>query len=374
MRKVISDVVNFPNGCETVRFTACFVSMLMRAEKMVDQYCDFFCGDQEGPCIRCGKCGDFLPIHRKHEELYNLYNAVSGFAFMQMDLSDDRHMGESWSHTVNMILSSLDDYVGFAMDYAGYSYEEICWPEVQKELAFEKIKALVDREIPVLAYFGKKYEWVLVTGYDGKQALYGFDGSQGYWGSPAVLPAGYEDDGLFVMPDWYEKGGCAILLGEKKAPAVSMDDMLKRAVFLMEKMREHGYYRNSVRFMRDDSRFADLSDQALLGMRDRIAGWIGQPIDQRAMLGEAVKQLCAHKELTRKILFLNRIHELCWQTHDVLWVPWRGIGEYMEGDRITWAKGLRNKSVRNMVAGCMEMVCNNDDRILEYCKKAYQND
>ncbi len=47
MKKVISDVVNFPNGCETVRFTACFVSMLMRAEGITDKGCDFFCGKQK---------------------------------------------------------------------------------------------------------------------------------------------------------------------------------------------------------------------------------------------------------------------------------------------------------------------------------------
>ena len=33
MKKIIEDVVSFPNGCETVRFTACLVSMLMCARK-----------------------------------------------------------------------------------------------------------------------------------------------------------------------------------------------------------------------------------------------------------------------------------------------------------------------------------------------------
>ena len=369
MKKVISDVVSFPNGCETVRFTACFVSMFMRAEKMIDKYCEFFCGDQEGPCIRCGKCGDFLPIHRKHEELYNHYNAVSGFAFLQMDLSDDEHMKESWNHTVNGILDHFDDYIGFAMEYAGYNFEKISWPDDEKDVVFQKIKSSIDKDIPVIAWFGKKYEWVLITGYDEKQVLYGLDGSQGYWGSPSVLPAGYEENGFFVMPEWYEKGGQALILGEKKMPTVTIHDVLKRAVRIMEVMQEQGYYRNSVRYMREDSHFENLTDQELLEMRDRIAGWIGQPIDQRAMLGAAMKQLYANKEITKQILFLNRIHELCWQTHDILWIPWRGIGEYMDGDRLTWAKGLQNRFVRNMIAGCMEMVCNNDDRILDYYKK-----
>ena len=65
MKKVISDVVNFPNGCETVRFTACLVSMLMRAEGITDKDCDFFCGKQKEVCIRCGQCKDLIPINKK---------------------------------------------------------------------------------------------------------------------------------------------------------------------------------------------------------------------------------------------------------------------------------------------------------------------
>jgi hypothetical protein len=47
MKKIIADVVSYPNDCETVRFTACFVSMLMRAEGITDKNCDFFCASQK---------------------------------------------------------------------------------------------------------------------------------------------------------------------------------------------------------------------------------------------------------------------------------------------------------------------------------------
>ena len=84
MKKIISDVINFPNGCETVRFTTCLVSMLMRADGITDKDCDFFCGNQKGNCIRCGQCKDLIPINKKHEELYNLYTAVTGFGFCRL--------------------------------------------------------------------------------------------------------------------------------------------------------------------------------------------------------------------------------------------------------------------------------------------------
>jgi len=81
-------VVNFPNGCETVRFTACFTSMIMRANGMCsDADGDFFCDKQQGSCVNCGDCKNVMLLNRKHEELYNLYDAAAGFAFLQIDLS-----------------------------------------------------------------------------------------------------------------------------------------------------------------------------------------------------------------------------------------------------------------------------------------------
>ncbi len=343
MKKIIPDVVNFPNGCETVRFTACFVSMLMRAEG----------------------------ITAKHEELYNLYTAVTGFGFMQIDLSDDEHMSEDWNQTCNVLLRKFDWYIGFTMDYAGYDFEELIFQNDDKDLDFGKIKASIDKGVPVLALFGRKYSWVLVTGYDDDGVLYGLDGSQGYWGKPYTEPAGYDEDGLFIMPDWYEKGGHAFILGEKKAPTVTLKDVFVRGIKIMESMKEKRYFRNSVDFMRNDANFEGLTDEELLKMRDRISGWIGQPIDQRAMLGYAMNPLRASEVLSKEVLTYNRIHELFWRTHDVLWIAWNAIGEYKGGERVEWARGLRNKTVRGVIADCFEMVCNDEDRILEYLREGF---
>ena len=40
-------------------------------------------------CVRCGQCKDLVPLNKKHEELYNFYTAVTGFGFLQIDLSND---------------------------------------------------------------------------------------------------------------------------------------------------------------------------------------------------------------------------------------------------------------------------------------------
>lgn len=353
MKKTLSDVIPFPNGCETVRFTACFVSMLMRAEGITAQ------------------SADPAPIHKKHEALYNFYNAVAGFAFLQIDLSNDGHMEDSWNQTCNVMLRAFDWYIGFTMDYAGYDFEELIFPHDPKETVFNRIKASIDREIPVLALFGRKYQWVLVTGYDDDGALYGLDGSQGYWGKPVPEPAGYDEKGLFIMPDWYEKAGHAFVLGAKKAPSITLEDVMRRGIRIMESMQEKQYYRHAVDYMLDDERFENLTDAQLLAMRDRIAAWIGQPIDQRAMLGDAMTPLRMGEHPAKALAAFNAVHRLCWTSHDVLWIAWRGLGQYMGGEKRDWASGLKNKTIRRMIADCFQMVCDHDGYMLDALKEAF---
>lgn len=369
MKKVIADVVNFPNDCETVRFTACFVSMLMRAEGMTDPDCAFFCDKQGGDCIRCGGCKDLIPLQKLHSQLYNLYTAVTGYGFLQIDLSDDTHMDGGWELTCQKLLREFDYYVGFTMDFAGYEFEEVQAPESEASI-LSKIKGSIDRDVPVLMQLAKQYQWILITGYDDDGVLYGFDGSQGYWGKSTAGPAGYED-GLFVLPDWYEKLAHAFILGEKKEPSVTLQDVFRRGIKIMESMQAKGYYRNSVAYMRNDGNFDGLNDAELLSMRDRISGWIGQPIDQRAMLGYSMNPLRVGKEPSREIVAYNVVHGLCWTMHDVLWIAWNMLGEYKDGERIYWAKGLQNKTVRGAVADCIDFVHRHDEYMLDRLKEAF---
>ncbi len=351
MKRIISDVVGFPNGCETVRYTACLVSMLMRAERMTD--------------------GGAMPLSQKHEELYHLYTAVTGFGFLQIDLSSDHHMRTDWNQTCNEMLRAFDWYIGFSMDYAGYDFEELIFADDDKVRDFAKIKASIDRNVPVLALFGSLYQWVLITGYDDDGVLYGMDGSQGYWGKPCAEPAGYDENGLFIMPDWHEKGGHAFILGEKKEPTVTKRDVFQRAIRIMECMKEKKYCNNSVDFLRDDTNFENLSDKELLNMRDRISGWIGQPIDQRAMIGYAMNPLRASDAPAKEIAAYSAVHGLCSAMHDALWIAWRGVGEYMGGDALNWARGLQNKIIRQMLADCFKFVQDQDEYMLERLKEGF---
>ncbi|MDR1443848.1 MAG: hypothetical protein LBI94_03105 [Treponema sp.] len=174
------------------------------------------------------------------------------------------------------------------------------------------------------------------------------------------------------MPDWYEKGGHIFILGGKKESSVPIQDVFKRAIKIMESMKDKKYYSNSVNFMLDDANFDNLTDEGLLKMRDRISAWIGQPIDQRAMIGYAMNPLRIGKKPGKEIVAFNAIHGLCWTMHDVLWIAWRGVGEYMGGDKLDWARGLKNKTIRRMIADCFRFVCEHDEYILDSLREGFK--
>ena len=283
-------------------------------------------------------------------------------------------MKNDWNETCNILLRNFDWYIGFAFDYAGYDFEELMpFTGHSKEIVFEKIKNSIDKNIPVLALFAKIYQWVLVTGYDERgDILYGFDGSQGYWGeTPELKPSGYDENGLFILPDWYEKLTHAFVITGKKDTAITIQDVFKRGIKIMESMKEQKYYSHTVDFMLNDATFDHLNDEELLKMRDRISGWIGQPIDQRAMLGSAINLLKAGKEPSKETVAWGEANRLCWTIHDVLWIAWRGLGEFMGGDKLEWARGLKNKTIRRMIADCFAFVRDHDAYMLEELRKGF---
>lgn len=365
MKKIIDNVVGFPNDAESIRFTACFVSMLMRAQGIIDEEQDFYCSSQNGPCIKCGKCENVVPLKRLHNEIYNLYTIVTGYGFLQIDLSNDEHMTNNWDFTSQVLLNEFDDYIDFTMDFAGYEYEKIQRPE-SKSSIYEKIKASIDRDVPVLIQFKHLLQWVLVTGYDDKnKSILGFDGSQGYWGASCAEPEDYEDN-LFVMSDWYEKLACAYIVGVKKESKVGIRDVFKRGKQIMQVMNDEKYYQKSVAYIRNKSNFEDLNDEELLELRNRISRWIGQPIDIRAMMGLAMNPLKNDESFSRdEAITFHKINGLCWTIHDVLWIAWFAIGEYKGGEKLEWARGLLNPVIRNTVADCMDFVVRHDEMILD---------
>ena len=130
-----------------------------------------------------------------------------------------------------------------------------------------------------------------------------------------------------MLPDWSDKLAHAFVLGKRKEPGLTVHDIIRRGIRIMERMQEKAFYENSTAFMREDSHFTGCTDEELLRLRDRIAQWIGQAIDQRAVLGWAMHPLLAQAEPSARTEALNAVRGLCWTTHDVLWVAWKANEE-----------------------------------------------
>ena len=56
-------------------------------------------------------------------------------------------MACSWELTSQKLLQEFDYYITVVMDFAGYEFDKL---DGGQESAFEKIKASIDRKIPVL--------------------------------------------------------------------------------------------------------------------------------------------------------------------------------------------------------------------------------
>ena len=100
------------------------------------------------------------------------------------------------------------------MDYAGYDYEDLVFPDDNKVAIFEKIKVSIDKDTPVLALFGRLYQWILITGYD--------------------------ENGLSLCPTG-TKSRTRLCIRSKKEPTVTIQNVFKRGIKIMESMKKKSF-------------------------------------------------------------------------------------------------------------------------------------
>jgi len=378
MKNIINNVVPMPSGCETSRFVACFASMFMRAEGMTDESIEVYCPKQSCNCIKCGDCSGINRLKKRHEQVYNLFSVVSGYGFMQIDLSNDVHMSRDWDVTCDIMLREFDDYVNFMMDFAGYRYKVFTSSDDRKTL-YSEIKNSIDCNKPLLMQFGQGLSWVVVTGYDDDGGIYGYDGSYEYWGKNLAEPDSY-DGKLFLMADWHTKMTQMIILGEPFEPTVTMTDVYRRAARIME--HTNGLFTRSEQYMLDDANFADLDADSLVRMRDRISQFIGLPIDMRSVVSWHIpvpleKVLTRHsKQLSKSNIdpceqdyLFTMLNWGCCYIHDTLWIAWRMVGEFMDGAKEDWGQRLSDPAIRRVVADVIGIVAHYDRDIYDVLKR-----
>jgi len=325
MKKAIDGMVAFPSRGQSVRFVACLAALLMKADRMDEQ---------------------------RYDDLYDLYTLVSGFGLMQLDLSDDVHMAADWNQSSNVLLRAFDWYIGFAFDYAGYSFEELTFFEDDKLEDWQAMTDSIDRDMPVLALFGGKYSWVLVTGYDEHGALYGLDGHE-IWGAPYERPDGYDGEGRFVLQDWFERQGHAFILGEKKSCTLTKRDVLSRCLRLIEDLQGKAWLRRSAEWLKEDRCFDGLADGELLAGYRRVSGWMRMLTEQRSACARVMAKWA------KEIPGLTRVSELMEQQRRALWCVWSTAADITGGDEMALARSMCSRTARQHLVQSVEtfMAC-----------------
>lgn len=338
MKKTIGGMVDFPLQGQSVRFVACLAALLMKADGME---------------------------RRGYASLYGLYTLISGFGLMQLDLSDDGQMAEDWNQSANVLLREFDWYIGFAFDHAGYDFEELTFFEDDKLEDWQAIVDSIDRDMPVLALFGGKYSWVLVTGYDERGTLYGLDGHE-TWGEPYERPASYDGEGRFVLPDWFERRGHAFILKGKKPCAVTKRDVLCRSLRLMEDLQGKAWLRRSEDWLKDDRRFDGLTDDGLLAHLERVIRWMSMLTEQRSVCARAMESWA------KEFPALSRVSELMHQQCRLLWQVWSTAVDARSVDRLALARRMCSRAVRQLLVQSIESFMACEEAIIREIRRAIQ--
>ncbi len=373
MKKIIDIVVKLPNSCETSKFPANFASVWMHIEGLTteeqnteDQTDSLFCDNQQpnGDC--CGRCGNVNvtkpKLGKRQADVHNLYAVVSGIGLMQLDLSNEEHLTPWWGPNTTKLLDEYDDYVKFSMGFAGYSYERFN-KTADKTVVFDAIRHSIDANRPVLMNFGTFYDWFAITGYDDENGrLYGYDVSQD---NRDIFPAaeGYED-GMFYLKGWYGEMTEAVVVTGKAAPSVTYDDVFRRMIHILETMQEKGFFKRSAEYLRNDVNFENYDNGNYSKLAQRIDGFIGLPIDQRAVTSWCFDYLTRVEELKEKWQFFKRISALYNNTHDICWIAWRMVGAYGTAPKDECVKALASPIVRRAIADIIDIVRNNDESVL----------
>lgn len=359
MAKILDTVMPYAMGCESRRYIGCFASLAMCMEQY-DGSQPTFCCQRHDFCIACGKCGPINPLQRKHEELYHLYVTVSGMGVLYFDpaLSSLNH--DEVAETL------LRDAAAMTMNYAGYACQTFTHNDPEDAVR-HSIIASIDNGIPVIIRTSRG-NCNIIAGYGEDGAvLYGFNGYGTYLGA-LDEPTGYTDGNMFYTRDWFRSLSAAFVVTGRTQPMASNNDVFRRLIAILQSQRSEGSGNALFRILEDDSLFARMSPDELRRIYDFTNGLIGYLAEARCFVHEAFATAFLNSITDPAVRDTGyEISELCLNSHDTAWIPWRAIGAWDEGDH---TGRLRDAEIRRGVIAGLKKIIHNDTQVrgkLEQC-------
>ena len=328
--KQIGDIVPFPNGAQASAFFGALATALLPSLGFTEET-PYYCPQKSSICIKCGNgCQDETNLRKHHGTLYHDFSTITGVNFGWAWPED-----ESECHTIPGAGSTWrwpDEFIGFIMDYAGLDWRRIK-RSAPKEEILQAIIASIDRGFPALIKLGDGPDWHVITGYDG-DVLYGLDSHNHFDASvhPVVQPDWYTDDGLCVLSQWYEPFEDAIILTGRRAPSVTLKEILQKIIPILEHPAHTRLEADLSR--RIDEINPDNAQETAIWLNN-VAGF---PIEARWHAAESfisgesttygLNRLTGDEAMKKLFwqLFVRYIANDSDETHGVLWKVWAQLG------------------------------------------------
>jgi len=261
------------------------------------------------------------------------------------------------------VLARDGDYLDFMFGYAGYQYQTL-EAAAGKPMVFEAIRESIDRGAPVLLQYKADQLWLVVTGSDDTMGLFGYDGGAyaDYYQKMTPAPHRYEGK-LFHAVDWHEATERAVIVGAKRAPHVTIDDVIARNAALMKPIFDDDYYGRAAEFILEDDNYRDEGDN-LRTQAELIDGFIGGPIGGRSIVSWFLFDWLERNPEGRQRELFARLAGCCCDIHEICWVAWRGVGRFERTPERYHAK-LADPLYRKMLAGVVRLVGLKDGHVYD---------
>lgn len=328
--KRIEGLVRIPLQFEPVPFAAALATVIIKLEGI---------SENDPSSVRL----------KEHERLSNDLCVASGHCFTLNGITDDPGI-----YDPDRVIGGIAGYAGNAIEYAGYSYNEYGRERKRFEL-FDIIKASADADRPLLIEYGFGARWAVVAGYDASSSLYCMQNDAPYPGRDLRPTA----KGFLKFVKWYENLKRIVVLGEKKLPRGDITRYYKNGAEIMAKMRDAGFLSEAARFILDDYNFIGVGTKELLRLRNSIDRFFDAFACMRYSLAlslearpERYDESSSDYQYYKGFERIGFVKDIC----DLLWIPWRASGAFMGGTPSEWANGLKNKTVRRMMADILGIV------------------
>ena len=155
-------------------------------------------------------------------------------------------------------INGLDDYVEYTMGYAGYKYTRIIKDGQSKDNIYKQITVSLDKDIPVL--METKNGWCILTGYDSKHFIYGYDGT---FKDKHIFADEIKEfwNDMFVLRNWHDMMESVVIVTGKQEPSITPNDIFKRIIRIIDDNQEQNIAADFIKKLEDDDYIASLTQK-----------------------------------------------------------------------------------------------------------------